>query len=1356
MVKTKFASSEFWKDLIKGFWQNDQCFSTYVMIGIQHGDYVVKVTIDLFFLLFYQKSNSFAATSADAFQSREQSCGTGNNPRYSLIQQAVRGDQSNSFIDGHGRNNRNPVYPLIVTAVQGDKRKSATRPQTQGERFSGGESDTLSLPLMQAVVSDRSAPVIVPNSRSGSKNSSNPAYPPLIQAVHCDKRKLTTSPLTLGQLLSAVESDPLYPHLVQVVVSEQSSPVIVQKKSTSGAQLQEQSFSGSGVSNPSYPPVTLAIGGNKSGPVTNNLTTSGDSRDTNPFSPPILHADKDNPTTLATGDVLGENLSTENKGNVSCPLVIPAFQESFPALALIVDKYAKADEYFRIAIAIAKEVGGKHRGAMAFDYNLYHLNKALAINKEIGDKHVEAVSYGNLGAVFQSRSEYAKAEEYYLQSLALRRQIGEKKGEVAYHTIEVKKSAGEYTKLKEFLHKAITIYMEIGDKEKQATSYEKLRAKYQAFFSFPKTIEYHRIALDIRREMGDKQGEATSYRNLAAVLYSCGEHSKTEECLHKALAIYRKLGDKQGEAACYRNLSLFFQSAGEYATAEEYFSKALVINEEGCDKRGDSAVRGLFHFANKYATENFIGTELEINKEIVDNQVQAACYENLGAMFLSVHKYAKAEEYLRKAILISMEIGDKHGDATNYGNLGAKFQSDGEYAKARQCHSKALAIMRQIGDKHGQAACYENLGAVLLSVGEFAEAKEYLNKAFEIREEVRLKNEEATSHVIQEDLFQSLGAYSKTEEYLFKKVIANEPGAAAYLHLYRQTLHHTFAKAEGCLHKEVGNNKETGVKEGEPASFESPNVGGSAKDKEYLHSLYEINQQTADEKGKAESYQDQGAHTWFLRQYQTNVPDVLSSVFERIQNCRKMLDFQRTNCQCKITSLPSQVYPNHLLGSLCCASGKPCEALQVVELGRAKALVEQMLDRYSVKEETALNPSLFVGMENAIRKTGSSTLIYISCFGEDIFLWVIKQSKPVVLLKTSFCKGYGSTHNYSSVAAVFVDESLRNVSGLPQSQCEDRSLFSLKAIQQTSKSSQKPNFPSFGQEESQHSEIPTLRQCYELLIAPVRNFLEGPELIVVPDSRFYQVPFAALPDARSKCLSDTFRIRIIPSLTTLQLFQESPAVYHTSPLIIGEPNVGRVFYKGRVKKLCPLPGARKEAEMIARLLPGSRLLVGEEATKQAVLQSLESASLIHVAAHCDAAKGEIALSPPNLIKGIPYEQDYLLSVAEISEVRLRAKLVVLSCCQSTCGQIKIDAIVGFARALLGLGARSVLVPLWPCDNKSTEQFMSRFYENLFQGESCGESHHQAMKWMRNNGFSDMRQWAPFAIIGDNVSFDFEK
>ena len=76
-----------------------------------------------------------------------------------------------------------------------------------------------------------------------------------------------------------------------------------------------------------------------------------------------------------------------------------------------------------------------------------------------------------------------------------------------------------------------------------------------------------------------------------------------------------------------------------------------------------------------------------------------------------------------------------------------------------------------------------------------------------------------------------------------------------------------------------------------------------------------------------------------------------------------------------------------------------------------------------------------------------------------------------------------------------------------------------------------------------------------------------------------------------------------------------------------------------------------------------------------------------------------------------------------------------------------------ARAFLGSGARSVLVSLWALEDKATEQLMSRFYEHLYHGVSASESLHQAMKWMRHNGFTKVSEWAPFMLIGDNVTFD---
>ena len=48
---------------------------------------------------------------------------------------------------------------------------------------------------------------------------------------------------------------------------------------------------------------------------------------------------------------------------------------------------------------------------------------------------------------------------------------------------------------------------------------------------------------------------------------------------------------------------------------------------------------------------------------------------------------------------------------------------------------------------------------------------------------------------------------------------------------------------------------------------------------------------------------------------------------------------------------------------------------------------------------------------------------------------------------------------------------------------------------------------------------------------------------------------------------------------------------------------------------------------------------------------------------------------------------------------------MLSCCHSTEGEIKAEGVVGIARALLGDGARSVLVSPWAIDDEVAMKFM---------------------------------------------------
>ena len=163
-------------------------------------------------------------------------------------------------------------------------------------------------------------------------------------------------------------------------------------------------------------------------------------------------------------------------------------------------------------------------------------------------------------------------------------------------------------------------------------------------------------------------------------------------------------------------------------------------------------------------------------------------------------------------------------------------------------------------------------------------------------------------------------------------------------------------------------------------------------------------------------------------------------------------------------------------------------------------------------------------------------------------------------------------------------------------------------------------------------------------------------------------------------------------------------------------------------------------------------LVGKKATKREVLKELNSVALVHIAAHGCMETGEIALTPdPQRASLIPKKEDYILTMKDVLSVKLRARLVVLSCCHSGRGEIKAEGVVGIARAFMGAGARSVLVTLWAIDDKATLEFMRSFYHHLVEGKSACESLNQAMKCLRESDkYNDVKYWAPFVLIGDDV------
>ena len=213
---------------------------------------------------------------------------------------------------------------------------------------------------------------------------------------------------------------------------------------------------------------------------------------------------------------------------------------------------------------------------------------------------------------------------------------------------------------------------------------------------------------------------------------------------------------------------------------------------------------------------------------------------------------------------------------------------------------------------------------------------------------------------------------------------------------------------------------------------------------------------------------------------------------------------------------------------------------------------------------------------------------------------------------------------------------------------------------------------------------------YDNVINPIKDLLQCDELLIVPDGPLCLAPFAAFVDRDSKYVCESFRIRLVPSLTSLKVITDCPEGFHSKSgaLLVGDPWVQEIVNKRGKILLKQLPCARKEVKMIGDVLNTSPL-TGEQATKEEVLRRLASVALVHIAAHGRMETGEIALAPnPERTTKIPEEKDYMLTMSDVLSFQLRAKLVVLSCCHSGKGKVTADGVVALPELFWVL----VLVP----------------------------------------------------------------
>ncbi|XP_067083884.1 tetratricopeptide repeat protein 28 [Osmerus mordax] len=300
------------------------------------------------------------------------------------------------------------------------------------------------------------------------------------------------------------------------------------------------------------------------------------------------------------------------------------------------------------------------------------------------------------------------------------------------------------------------------------------------------------------------------------------------------------------------------------------------------------------------------------------------------------------------------------------------------------------------------------------------------------------------------------------------------------------------------------------------------------------------------------------------------------------------------------------------------------------------------------------------------------------------------------------------------------------------------------------------------------------------------------QLVLVLEGELYLIPFALLKGSSSnEYLYERFSLIAVPSIHGLGANAKTHP-RRAGPASCGGVSMAAVVGNPRLPSSVmdrwlwgPMPSAEEEALMVAELL-GCQPLAGPAATKERVMSSLTQAECAHFATHISWKLASLVLTPNpeggpgggrkgslgssyTIPEGLhlqddgsdvesicdsPPLQEFLLSAADILDLRLPVKLVVLGSYQESSSKVTADGVVGLTRAFLAAGAQCVLVSLWPVPVAASKVFVHAFYTALLNGTKASAALADAMKTVQSSKqFSHPSNWAGYMLIGNDVKLN---
>jgi CHAT domain-containing protein len=295
-------------------------------------------------------------------------------------------------------------------------------------------------------------------------------------------------------------------------------------------------------------------------------------------------------------------------------------------------------------------------------------------------------------------------------------------------------------------------------------------------------------------------------------------------------------------------------------------------------------------------------------------------------------------------------------------------------------------------------------------------------------------------------------------------------------------------------------------------------------------------------------------------------------------------------------------------------------------------------------------------------------------------------------------------------------------------------------------------------------------RLYKEIIEPVKKYLISRKLLISADNILSYIPFEAIPDCQVSdeyslyseipYLMDDYSISYTYSATFLaesvkKNISLTNSLIAFAPVYEGSINVDSIMRsrQAEMSVLKDLPFARIEAGFVTDLT-GGKLYINNNARESVFKSEAGKYDIVHLAMHTILNDQNPMYSKMLFYQGKDSVEDGCLNTYEVYGIPLKAKMVILSSCNTGTGILHSgEGILSLARGFLYSGAQSVIMSMWEIEDRSGTEIVEDFYRYLKKGYTKSNALKKArIDYLKN---ADMLRshpyfWSSLVVYGNNT------